>query len=237
MGKSNKFKGFVQNTSFTIISMTIWVVIACTCLMILSFFLNNISKHEGDWISFSGSFTGAIISVLGVYWQVNKQLKEQKRDQKILESKNILFACNKIQTDISLEYDRLYSLINQQREFAEKYGDIVQGKKGIDMEELRIATLSLNKSILNNVFLTFLIKEYLDTDLYIKYENSFNEVKKLQDNLKSFFNEKETRNILVLEYGEDRNEYRSRLRNSDNVFKEFIAATDNLIKKQYERIK
>lgn len=235
MGKSNKFKGFVQNTSFAIISTTIWVVIACTCLMVLSFFLNNISKHEGDWISFSGSFIGAIISVLGVYWQVNKQLKEQKRDQKILESKNMLIACNKIQTDINLEYERLYNLINQSYEFTDKYGENVKGLKGIDMEELEKDSQCLKRDILNNMFLTFLIKEYLDTDLYIEYESNFNNVKETQDDLKNFFYD--NRFIKVLQHNRTRNDYRCRLKNSEIVFKQFIVSTDNLIKKQYERIK
>ncbi|CAH0417481.1 hypothetical protein KAR50_00120 [Periweissella fabaria] len=237
MRKLNKFKGFVQNIFFLIMYTIIWGVITFTCLMILPFFLNNISKYEGDWISFLGSLIGSIISVLGVYWQVNKQLKEQEYNQKILESKNMLITLNKVQTDINLEYQRIYNLLYQNNEFAEKYGDIVQGKKGIDMEELRTETLNLNKSILNNVFLTFLIKEYLDMDLYIKYENSFNKVKALQDDLKSFFNDDKNRNILVLEYGCSRTDYRACLKNSENVFNEFIVSTDKLIKTKYELIK
>ncbi|MBU7002212.1 hypothetical protein HPG02_00980 [Pediococcus pentosaceus] len=35
---------------------------------------------QSEWLSFWGSYAGAIIAVLGVYWQVSKQTQESKKD-------------------------------------------------------------------------------------------------------------------------------------------------------------
>lgn len=45
-------------------------------------FFKNVSGSESDWFSFLGGYLGAIITIIGVYWQVNKQSKDSKEQLK-----------------------------------------------------------------------------------------------------------------------------------------------------------
>lgn len=115
---------------------------------------------QSEWLSFWGSYAGAIIAVLGVYWQVSKQTQESKKD---------LERTKKNDFDNQLKLFDLTQLGNMLA--------VIDGYKG-DIEKLEVKMVELG----------FPKSEYSD-DTYNAYEVAKilkQYRKELQDGLEKF---------------------------------------------------